>query len=199
MKRERIFINAFIITILLIAILATFCSDDVLENIVYALILPVFFISLIEFIIEIRDLSENQAQKYQEDYKKLADIQKELAELKEENFRLLGKTDNDGTGEKEYNEATANIIITTDYIKVQSALKKLEKVLGYFYIVILIFFFISIIFSNMVVKYLRILNLNCVTLWSLLLVLISTYYKKEFSIKVISKVKKHYENKRNKE
>ncbi len=198
MKREQAFIKAFILTIFFLSLASTIFQNEIFENIVYALVFPTFFMSLIEFIIDIRNIADEEARNLQKGYEELAGLQQENAELKIENNRLLGKSDKDSIIEVEevYNKATENIKIATDYMKVIATLIKLEKILSKIYVIVLVLFFSSIIFSSIIVNYLKAINLNCITLWSLLLALLNTYYKKEYSAKLVTRLKEYYENKR---
>ena len=55
MNREKLFINAFVIVILIVCILSTFIKSEEFEKLFYAIIVPVFLITILEFIIEIKE------------------------------------------------------------------------------------------------------------------------------------------------
>lgn len=193
MKREQAFIKAFIITVFIISLLSTFLKNEIFTNMTYCLILPTFLMSIIELIIDIRNIAEKKAEDMQVTFERLGKAQQENAELK---LELDNNEDNIEEIEKTYKDATESINCATDYTKTKTSLIKLDKILNKVYIFVLILFFSSIIFSNIIIQYLKVIDLNCIALWALLIALLNTYYKDEYATKIVFKAKSYYENKR---
>lgn len=72
---------------------------------------------------------------------------------------------------------------------------KSDKLLMKMYVVTLVLFFLSIIFFNIVSEILKKVNLNSISLWSLLMLLVSIYYKDILAAKIVNRLYKNYERK----
>lgn len=200
MNREKLFINAFVIVILIVCILSTFIKSEEFEKLVYALIVPVFLITILEFIIEIKEKSQKLAIEKSNVYDKLSKLEYKTADLSVENLKLKGKFDEDNLPQNiqdDYENSIKDTKVATRYIKTSTAIVKLHKPLRVAYLITLILFFISIMFFNKVSNILKNIELNSIALWSLLLLLISIYYKDYFAAKVVEKLYNYYDKKEN--
>lgn len=198
MNREKLFINAFVLSVFILCLISTIGNNNEINQLVYALIIPVFLITIIEFIIEIKEKCEKYADKVSKEMNKMSQLEYELAEEKVKNLKIIGNFDENNLPEsiqKNYEDSIKHTNIATNYIKVSTDFVKLHKFLKIIYTIILVLFFLSIIFFSKISSVLEKINLNSISLWSLLLLLISIYNKDDVAIKIVEKLYKCYEKK----
>lgn len=198
MNREKLFINAFVLSVFILCLISTIENNNEINGLVYALIIPVFLITIIEFIIEIKEKCEKYADKTSEEINKISQLEYELAEEKVKALRIEGGFDEDNLPksiQKNYQDSIKHTNIATNYTKVATKFAKLYKILKIIYTIILVLFFLSIVFFSRISNILEKINLNSISLWSLLLLLISIYNKDDVAIKIVDKLYKHYEKK----
>ena len=198
MNKEKLFINAFVLSVFILCLISTIENNNEINGLVYALIIPVFLITIIEFIIEIKEKCEKYADKTSEEINKISQLEYELAEEKVKALRIEGGFDEDNLPksiQKNYQDSIKHTNIATNYTKVATKFAKLYKILKIIYTIILVLFFLSIVFFSRISNILEKINLNSISLWSLLLLLISIYNKDDVAIKIVDKLYKHYEKK----
>lgn len=196
MNREKLFINAFVLSVFILCIIGTIENNSEINQLVYALIIPVFLITIIEFILEIKEKCEKYADKMSKELNKISQLEYELAEEKVKNLKIIGDFDENNLPEpiqNNYEDSIKHTNMATNYIKVATDFVKLHKFLKIIYTIILVLFFLSIIFFSKISSILENINLNSISLWSLLLFLISIYNKDDVTIKIVEKLYKRYE------
>ena len=189
MKKKGIQV-AFAITLVIISITATFWKSELLGNIIYAVVIPSFLLSIISFIAEIAercesnakegstlaeenaDLADNLAEKLAEDYEKESfycsyAAEQRLKEIEEQYKKSI----------EQYKVACAYKDVRIFFLRCKSVCQTVS-IVGY------VLLFLSLILSPYVVKLLSVLDLNCITLWSLTILYFTLELKSEICAKI---------------
>lgn len=175
MKKKGIQI-AFAITLVIISIIGSFWKSELLGNIIYAVVIPSFLLSIISFVAEIAEKCEETAKKCAELAGQTANTSEKLVEAKMENYKagiyenkpyiegLIPKTimDEQIKTVEYYQDATALVYTQLFMFRCQKVFQRIS-VVGY------VLLFLSLILSPYAVKLLSVIDLNCITLWSLTL------------------------------
>lgn len=176
---------AFAIALIILAMISTIFPTELTESIIYSVVIPSFILSLISFVTEISELCENDAEKLSDLEKKVSDSAYEVAETKRELY-------NKGLHEQPFTEGVIpedvcsheekglnylkKAVISKDVqvfcIKCKRVCHKLT-VLGY------VVLFLSLFLSPYIASRLSVIDLNCITLWSLALLYITLELKTE--------------------
>lgn len=189
MKKKGIQI-AFAITLVLISIVGSIWKTELLGNIIYAVVIPSFLLSLISFVVEIAEKCEDNAKEFASLVSQNANLAKQLAEAKTKSYEqgFFDIPYVEGVVPKEitdlqlktieyYKEASAYKDVQIFSIKCQGICHKIS-VAGY------VLLFLSLILSPYAVKLLSVIDLNCITLWSLTLL----YFTLELKSEICSKL-----------
>lgn len=180
---------AFAITLVILAGICTvFPELQLMESIVYAVIIPSFVLTIISFVVEISTICEKKAGKRADSTEKAATLAGELADQIMENYqagiyevpyvegavpkRVL-EAQEEGLGF--YRATTASLRVKLFFAKVKWYCDRIV-VLGY--VVLLL----SLSLSPYIVQWLSVVNLDCITLWSLALLYITLEPKEEICI-----------------
>lgn len=197
--------KAFAIALLIISVISTIFPTSHIESITYAVIVPSFILSLTSFISEISKKCQDDAKKTSETIEKLSNLEKENADLKLSLY-------NEGNYKTPYvegqipQEIYKQNIDSLEHMKDSIIYKRMEIfflkfknicdkliVLGY------ILLFISLCLSPYISRWLSVVNLNCITLWSLALLYITLELKSEISSKIYMSIYNAYKKKAKKE
>lgn len=176
---------AFAIALIILAIISTVFPTELTESIIYAVVIPSFILSLISFVSEISELCENNAEKLSDLEKKVSDNAHKFAES-----RL--KLYNEGLHEQpfvegfvpdeihEHEEASVNYLKKAVISKdVQVFCIKCKRVCHKLTISGYVLLFLSLFLSPCIAKCLSVVDLNCITLWSLALLYVTLELKSE--------------------
>lgn len=90
-NREKLFIHAFVFSVFIICLVGTICNSQELNNLTYALIIPIFLITILEFIIEIKEKAKEVAFEKSKKFKMISEIECELAEEKINSLKRIGE------------------------------------------------------------------------------------------------------------
>lgn len=163
MNREKLFINAFVLSVFILCIISTIENNSEINQLVYALIIPVFLITIIEFILEIKEKCEKYADKMSKELNKISQLECELAEEKVKNLKITGDFEENNLPksiQNNYEDSIKHSNMAANYINVAADFVKLHKFLKIIYTIILVLFFLSIIFFSKISSVLEKINLN---------------------------------------
>lgn len=197
MKKKEIQV-AFAIALVLISIIATFWKSELLGNIIYAVVIPSFLLSIISFVAEIAERCESNAKEgsaLAEENAGLADnLAEELVKNCEKGSAFCSYAAEQTLKEIEeqykksiehYKVACAYKDVRIFFLRCQAACQTIS-IFGY------VFLFLSLILSPYVVKMLSVLDLNCITLWSLTLLYFTLELKSEICARIFNTLYKKY-------
>jgi len=189
---------AFAIALATLAIISMFCSTGHMATIIYAVALPSFILSIVSFFADIAEKCDSEGEKLHEASNKSSELSKELATQKIKTNVLC----NDGV----YDE---KVVITPAVEKhLEDASRYMVEALGYnrariFFLRCKIWcdrlmvggyavLFLSLALSPYVTQWLSVIDLNCITLWSLLLLYVTLEFKSTICSKVFLGLSKRY-------
>lgn len=190
---------AFAITLLIISVLATFNQSKLFDDIIYAVVIPSFLLSVISFAAEIREKCGKNAHEFEKVYMEHSDLKYQSAQQKLTQYDqgTYHQPYKEGFVPKDiYEEITDSlnqINKATVYINIRLFLSRCEKALDIINITCYVLLFLSLIFSPYIVSFLSSINLNCMTLWSLTLLYFSVELKSQVCAKVFDGLVKFYE------
>lgn len=183
---------AFAVALLIISIMATIIQSQVFENIIYSVVVPSFLLSLISFLSEIGQKCEDSAAEYKK-------LHEDLGNLTGENAQQKLDTYEHGSYKQPFVE---NLVPKEIYIEMDESLNHLKKALLYtnvkiflshcktFFdianIVSYVLLFLSLILAPYIIAVVSLINMNCITLWSLTLLYFSVELKPEICKKCFS-------------
>ena len=189
MKKKGIQV-AFAITLVLISIIATFWKSELLGNIIYAVVIPSFLLSIISFVAEIAEMCEGNAKKGSTLAEENADLANNLAEELAENHEkenfycpyaaeqtLKEIEEQYKKSIEQYKAACAYKDVRIFFLRCKSVCQSIS-VVGY------VLLFLSLILSPYAVKLISALDLNCITLWSLTILYFTLELKSEICAKI---------------
>lgn len=173
---------AFAIALFILSILASVFNSDVIANIIYAVVIPSFILTIVSFLTEISEKCEDTANNLSEQELSLSNQTNELIEMKKIYCNM--KTANPKVVEryKENIEELANSsreLLNTSIAnkKVEEFCAKCKKVCNIIIIIGYIILFLSLSLSPYISIWLSAINLNCITLWSLTILFITMEFK----------------------
>lgn len=181
---------AFAIALVIISVISSIWQTDLIGNIIYAVVLPSFILSIISFIAEISEKCETDGEKLYNLSIRCADMSKEIAELKIKS--KVETTDSKLTLEEaitpeineKLTESNKYAAEALGYQKVRIFCLKCKRHCDRALIGGYVLLFLSLALSPYIAKWLSVINLNCITLWSLSLLYISLELKSEVCSKV---------------
>lgn len=197
MKNKGIQI-AFAITLVLISIIGTFWKTDLFENIIYAVVVPSFLLSVISFVAEIAEKCESSADHVANLAYKSGNMSAELADLKKKNYDsgISNMPYVEGVVPKEITDHQEKAI---EYLEDASAYKdvqifflKCQRVCQNISVAGYVLLFLSLILSPYAVKLLSAIDLNCITLWSLTILYLTLELKSDICSKLVSILHSRY-------
>lgn len=165
---------AFAITLVVLSIVSMIWRSNMMEDIVYAVVIPSFILTVISFASDISSECEKNAQELAESSEKLFELSQKMVNLKMEKYKygcfegvpfvedLVPKeiVDDQVEGLKHVKEANA-------YRLTQIIFAKSKRFCDRFSIVGYVALFLSLCLSPVIMSWLSAINLNCITLWSL--------------------------------
>lgn len=189
---------AFAIVLIFLSVIGSVWKTEHFENIICAVVIPAFILSIISFVEEIAMKCESDAKKESELYNELSDVLQKHADLDLELY-------NKGISDMPYIEEHVPARICETQEKSVDALKnsvvaanvrifclRLNKVCEYSIIVGYVLLFLSLIMSPHLVELLINVDLNCISLWSLALLYIALELKDEICAKIYKTLYKIY-------
>ena len=198
---KKIVEKAFAITLIILSLVATFLKIEVIGDMIYAIIIPSFILSLISFVVEISERCEANSTKTSELSHRLSEIEQKNVER---DIELYKKGDykipysEDSIPDEIYlqqldsynhlKESNAYLRVSIFCVKCKNICNKL-MLLGY------VLLFISLCLSSVFVRWLSLVDLNCITLWSLTLLYFTIELKTECCDKLVSFLYKMYSKK----
>lgn len=189
---------AFAIALVILSIISTILQTDLIGNIIYAVVLPSFILSIISFVAEISEKCETDGEQLYNLSIRCADMSKEIAEI---NIKSKFETADSKLTVEEAITPEINEKLTQSneysmealgYQKVRIFCVKCKKNCDRALIVGYVLLFLSLALSPYIAKWLSVINLNCITLWSLSLLYISLELKSEVCAKVFHWLSEKY-------
>ena len=190
MHKKKIQI-AFAVVLVILSIASTFIEDQIMYNIILAVIVPSFVLTIISFIDEIIERCEINSKALSESCFKFSEEQLEKAkqqalEADEANSDFLKGFHATLDICKSMHLSGAGYSDAKEFFeKCRSALSNLS-IIGY------VLLFLSLIFSPYIVDWLSGINLNCLTLWSLTILYCNIELKPELAGKLLSVIARHF-------
>lgn len=176
---------AFAIALIILSIIGTIFPTELTKDIIYAIVIPSFILSIISFISDISALCEQDAKRVSDLEKKVSDEALEVADIKLELYHQ-GKYKLpfvEGVVPKEiyeYKEKSLAYLKKATISKdVQVFCIKCKKMCNKLIVGGYVALFLSLFLSPYIAKLLSVVDLNCITLWSLALLYITLELKSE--------------------
>lgn len=177
---------SFAIALVVLSVICTIWRNEVLDGIIYAVVIPSFVLSIISFVLEVADYCKNYAEKITSLSKENMELSDELYNRKIEEYKA-GKLDAkyvEGYIPTELAEEhrtekfkyATNIMASQD---VKIFFLGCQKVCSIVAIVGYVLLIISLCLSYYAVKILSAIDLNCITLWSMALLYFTMELKTE--------------------
>lgn len=176
---------AFAIALFLLAIISTIWPNGLMGNIIYAVVIPSFILSVISLVSDLAEMCEKYAETIANSEKELSDKTNELAELKLKNYK-------NGVHGQVYIEGMIPVDVyqcrerSLEYINKALVTKDVQifcvhckDVCSYITVVGYVLLFLSLSLSPYIAAWLSAIDLNCITLWSLALLYVSLELKVE--------------------
>lgn len=177
---------AFAIALVILSVICTIYPEaELMENIVYAVVIPSFILSAISFVAEISDICEVKAGKLAKTARETAELATKVVQRGMDNYRagihempyIEGRVPTDLFEAQEkcveyYGVASASMDVKTFFVRVKKVCD-ITVVGGY------VVLFLSLSLSPYIVRWLSSVNLNCITMWSLALLYITLELKTE--------------------
>ena len=182
---------AFAIVLVILSVVSTFIEDKIIYNIILAVIVPSFVLTIISFIDEIIERCEINSKALSESCFKFSEEQ--LDKAKQQALEA-GEANPDFL--KGFH-ATLDICKSmhqsgVGYSATKEFFEKCRAVLSNFSIVGYVLLFLSLIFSPYIVDWLSGINLNCLTLWSLTILYCNIELKPELAGKILSVIARRF-------
>lgn len=196
---------AFAITLIIISIIATIWQTELLGNIIYAVVVPSFLLSIISFVAEIADKCISSAAEVGDLAYESGNLSNQLTEIKMQDYDkgmsempyVEGVVPKDIKDQQEktieyYQDASAYKDVQIFFLKCQRICRNIS-IVGY------VLLFLSLILSPYAVKLLAVVDLNCITLWSLTILYSTVELKNDICSKLVIGLQKRYLKKNKKE
>ena len=177
---------SFAISLLVLSVICTIWRNEVLNGVIYAVVIPSFVLSIISFVLEVSDYCKNYAEKITSLSKENMELSDDLYNHKLEEYKA-GKSDvkyvegyiptelaEEHRAEK-FKYAT-NIMASQD---VKIFFLGCQKVCSIIAIVGYVLLILSLSLSYYVIMILSAIDLNCITLWSMALLYFTMELKTE--------------------
>lgn len=187
--------KAFAIALIALSVICTRWPDaELMTSIVYAVVIPSFILSVISFITEVSEHCEKEAEK-------LAKLEEKVSHSAEKFAQERLKQYEDGTHEQPYDKDKIPIDIynatkdSVDYLEKSLVSKNVQifcikcknvcnKLITGGYVLLIL----SLSLSPYIAKWLSVIDLNCITMWSLTLLYITLDLKSDICAWVFNKL-----------
>lgn len=192
------FQKAFAIALIIISIIGTVWETDIIENIIYAVVIPSFILSLISFVSDISEKCQKDAEETASTVKKLSDLEEDLADkdLELYNKGIYEEPFVEGLiPEKIYqrkSDSYKHLKEAITYKEIEIFCYKCKKLCDKLIIFGYVLLIISLCMSPYFMQLLNSVNLNCITLWSLTLLYITLELKQEICSKTYNSIYSAY-------
>lgn len=202
---KKIVEKAFAITLIILSLIATFLQFEIIGDMIYAIIIPSFVLSLISFVAEISEKCEADSTKTSKLAQQLSDLEQQKVDgdieaYKKGNYKIPYS---DGIVPDEIYqqqlESNKHLQESAAYLRVAIFCIKCKKICDKLMMFGYVLLFISLCLSSVFIRWLSLVDLNCITLWSLTLLYFTIELKTECCDKVVSLMYKIYSRKYRKE
>ncbi len=198
---KKIVEKAFAITLIILSLIATFLQIEVIGDMIYAIIIPSFVLSLISFVAEI-------SVKCETDSKELADLAYKLSDLEQK--KVDGDIESYKKGEyktpfsdgiipdeiyQQQIESNKHMKEANNYLRTSIFCIKCGKICDKLMMFGYVLLFVSLCLSSIFIRWLSLVDLNCITLWSLTLLYFTIELKTECCNKLVTFLYKMYSKK----
>lgn len=188
---------AFAVALTTLAVISMFCSSGHMATIIYSVIIPSFILSIVSFIDEIIEKCDSEGEKLQQTTYQSAELSKELVDEKVKNNIAC----NNGIFDEKkvitpdvkqhMDNATRFLTEAVGYQNTRIFFLRCKAVCDKLMIGAYSILFLSLALSPYIAQWLSAIDLNCLTLWSLVLL----YVTLEFKSTICSKVFLHLSHK----
>ena len=178
--------KAFACALIVVSIIGSFLQTELIDSIVYVIIIPSFILSLVSFFSELSIKCHDNA-------KKAAELAENLSNLEQESVeRDLNSYENGECGTEYFDEyipakiyqmqkdSVEHLKLAVIYTDMKIFFIKSKKIFDKMIFVGYTLLFVSLIFSPYIYSWISNINLNSLTLWSLTLLYITLELKSEF-------------------
>ncbi|MBE6805157.1 MAG: hypothetical protein E7526_01340 [Ruminococcaceae bacterium] len=193
--------KAFAIALFIISIISTIFPTNHIESITYAVIVPSFILSLTSFISEISKKCQDDAEKIAEAAHKLSNLEHESAD-RDYTLYNEGKYSTqyiDGQVPKEIfdkmSDSLEHMRDAVIYKRMEIFFFKFKNICDKLVVLGYILLFISLCLSPYISHWLSVINLNCITLWSLTLLYVTLELKSDITSKLYMLIYKTFRKK----
>ena len=188
---------AFALTLLILSIISTIKKIPILNDIILAIIVPSFILTVISFVNEIIENCEQCLGAVAEscnDYSK-----EQIEKIKRTLVSKGQKTDEEWKDIRAMlNHCEAIGKDSVGYYEARDFCTKCKRILQYCNLFAYIFLFLSLILSSFFVKLFAGISLDSLTMWSLTILYFSNELKSELCTKIFSITARHYLKKQEK-
>ena len=174
---------AFAIALIILSVISTIWSTELIGNIIYAIVLPSFILSFISCVTEISEVCETNANK-------LTKLANENVKLTQEKIKIEMQSYNRGLHEMPYQEGFVPQKVMDQqehcfavskealaYAKVDIFFLRCSKICNIINLFGYVLLILSLTLSPYVAQWLSRVNLNCITMWSLALLYVTLELK----------------------
>lgn len=180
---------AFAITLIVLSLISTFVSTELINSIVLGIVVPSLLFSIITFIDSIAVKCKENATEFSSVLSKLAGTQLRLS------GQLLEETQSEENAQRIselLKTSSSHTRESVDYARIANAMNKCQSLLKYIRLIVYVLLFLSMILSPYIALALSKINLNCITLWSLTILYIDSELKYEITAKSFDLLVKHF-------
>ena len=178
---------AFAIALLILALISTIFPAGLMENIVYAVVLPAFVLSIISFVTELSASCTKSAETLSDAARKISEYKDKTADTKLEMYNnglhelpfVEGFVPNEITEIKE--SSVESMHQSALFKEIQVSFVRMKRVCDIITIVGYVLLLLSLCLSPWIMEYLSSANLNCLTLWSLAVMYLTMELKDDCS------------------
>lgn len=192
------FEKAFAIALIIISVFGTIYETEIIENIIYAVVIPSFILSLISFASDISEKCQKSAEETANTVKQISDLEEEIADKDLDLYNKGHYEEPFVEGlipEKIYHrksDSYEHLKEAITYKEIEIFCYKCKKICDKLIISGYVLLIISLCMSPCFMKWLNSVNLNCITLWSLTLLYITLELKQEICSKTYSFIYSRY-------
>ena len=192
---------AFAIALSVLAIISTIWPKGHRVSIVYAVIIPSFILSFISFVTEIAEKCESDVDELASTVDRCATLSKERVEMIIKNNVL----DNNGVFDvekvitkevnDEFEKTNQYMAETLAYRRTQIFCIRCKNVCDKIMVGGYVILFLSLALSPYISQWLSTIDLNCITMWSLVLLYVSLELKSDICAKIFFSLSERYKKK----
>lgn len=192
---------AFAIVLVILSLIATIKASGIMEGIIYAVVVPSFILSIISFISDISLLCEHEAKEKMKINSEASYYANKWAKMLAEKYEIqrAGIVDEDEIDPQKILDAQDEAIAHNDQALVSADIRivcfEIKKWSDRASVGCYVVLFLSLIFSPYIAQWLSVIDLNCITLWSLTLLYFTLELKSEIAGWLFKRFYTHYEKK----